>query len=39
MTPPGLPNFFSVRETDWGRVAWSDVNWDGEEEEEEEGGS
>jgi hypothetical protein len=30
MTPPGLPNFFSVRETDWDRVAWSSVNWSGE---------
>ncbi len=30
MTPPGLPNFFSVRETDWARVAWSSVDWDGE---------
>jgi hypothetical protein len=29
MTPPGLPNFFSVRETEWDRVAWSSVNWDG----------
>ncbi len=27
MTPPGLPNFFSVRETDWDRVAWSSVPW------------
>ena len=29
MTPPGLPNFFSVRETEWDRVAWSSVNWGG----------
>ena len=27
MTPPGLPNFFSARETEWSRVAWSSV-WD-----------
>ena len=34
MTPPGLPNFFSVRETDWDRVAWSSVNWSGAEGDE-----
>jgi len=27
MTPPGLPNFFSAREVEWSRVAWSSV-WD-----------
>ena len=27
MTPPGLPNYFSARETEWSRVAWSSV-WD-----------
>lgn len=31
MTPPGLPNFFSVRETGWDRVAYSSVNWSGTE--------
>ena len=31
MTPPGLPNFFSVRETGWDRVAYSSVNWSGAE--------
>ena len=27
MDPPGVPRFFSVRETDWARLAWSDVDW------------
>ena len=28
MTPPGMPNFFSISETDWARVPWSSVAWD-----------
>lgn len=27
MDPPGVPRFFSVRETDWSRLAWNDVDW------------
>ena len=27
MDPPGVPRFFSVRETDWARLAWGDVDW------------
>lgn len=28
MEPPGIPNLFVVRETEWSRVAWGDVDWD-----------
>lgn len=28
MEPPGIPNLFDVRETEWSRVAWGDVDWD-----------
>ncbi len=32
MTPPGMPHFFGVQESDWARVAWSSVDWGDEEE-------
>ena len=28
MDPPGIPSLFDVRETDWSRIAWGDVDWD-----------